>query len=101
MLDRLLWKDIAPPLTLEKRLGRLRKRPIFYESQSLRELELFFAVLFEMSLYRLFRVSSAENYVAPSYVSMVCRLLVTPGLVMLGRFPVVARAWVRCSDAFL
>jgi hypothetical protein len=48
------------------------------------------AVFFEMSLYRLFRVSSAENYVAPSYVSMVCRLLVTPGLVMFGRFPVVA-----------
>jgi hypothetical protein len=69
-------------------VGRLRKRPIFYED--LRELELFCAVFFEMSLYRLFRVSSAENYVAPSYVSMVCRLLVTPGLVMFGRFPVVA-----------
>jgi hypothetical protein len=38
----------------------------------------------------LFPVSSAVNYVAPSYVSMVCSLLVTSGLVMFGRFPVVA-----------
>ena len=58
--------------------------------EALRELELFFAVLFEMSLHRLFRVSSAVNYVASSYVSMVCSLLVTSGLVMLGRFPMVA-----------
>ena len=43
-----------------------------------------------MGFHRLFSVSSAENCVAPSYVSMVCRLLVTSGLVMLGRFPVVA-----------
>ncbi len=43
-----------------------------------------------MGLHRLLSVSSAENYVAPSYVSMVCSLLVTSGLVMLGRFPVVA-----------
>ena len=43
-----------------------------------------------MGLHRLFSVSSAENYVAPSNVSMVCSLLVTSGLVMLGRFPVVA-----------
>ena len=43
-----------------------------------------------MSLHCLFRVSSAVNYVAPSYVSMVCSLLVTSGLVMFGRFPVVA-----------
>ena len=52
--------------------------------------ELFFAVLFEMGLHRLFSVSSAVNYVAPSYVSVVCRLLVTSGLVVLSRFPVVA-----------
>jgi len=62
----------------------LGKRPIFFE------LELFFAMLFKMSLHRLFRVSSTENYVTPSYVSMVCSLLVTSSLVMLGRFPVVA-----------
>ena len=43
-----------------------------------------------MSLHRLFRVSSAENCVAPSHVSVVCSLLVTSSLVMLGRFPVVA-----------
>jgi len=47
-------------------------------------------VLFEMSLHRLFRVSSAVNYVAPSHVSMVCSLLVTSSLVMLCRFSVVA-----------
>src|SRR5579862_8992071 len=77
-------------LTVEGRpeVGRLGKRPIFYET--LRKLELFFAVRFQMGFHRLFSVSSAENYVAPSYVSMVCCLLVTSGLVMLGRFPVVA-----------
>ena len=35
-------------------------------------------------------VSPAVNYVAPCYVSMVCSLLMTSGLVMLGRFPVMA-----------
>jgi len=43
-----------------------------------------------MGLHRLFSVSPAVNYVAPSYVSMVCSLFVTSGLVMLGRFPVMA-----------
>ena len=36
-------------------------------------------------------VSSAVNYVAPSHVGMVCSLLVTSSLVMLSRFPVMAR----------
>ena len=44
-----------------------------------------------MGLHRLFSVSPAVNYVTPSYVGMVCSLLVTSGLVMLGRFPVMAR----------
>jgi len=39
-------------------------------------------MLFEMGLHRLFSVSPAVNYVAPSYVSMVCSLLVTSGLVL-------------------
>jgi uncharacterized membrane protein len=52
--------------------------------------ELFLAVLFEMGLHRLFSMSPAVNYVAPSHVGMVCSLLVTSGLVMLSRFPVVA-----------
>jgi len=43
-----------------------------------------------MSLNRLFSVSSAVNYVAPRYVSMMCSLLVSSGLMMLGRFPVMA-----------
>jgi hypothetical protein len=44
-----------------------------------------------MGLNRLFSVSPAVNHVAPRYVSMMCSLLVSPGLVMLGRFPVMAR----------
>jgi hypothetical protein len=52
--------------------------------------QLFFAVLVEMGFHRLLSVSSAVNHVRPSDVSMVCSLLVTSGLVMLGRFPVVA-----------
>ena len=47
-------------------------------------------MLFEMGLHRLFSVSPAVNYVAPSYVSMVRSLLVTSGLVMLRRFPMMA-----------
>ena len=43
-----------------------------------------------MGLHRLFSVSSAVNYVAPSHVGMVCSLLVTSGLVMLRRFPMMA-----------
>ena len=42
-----------------------------------------------MGFHRFFSMSSAVNYVAPSDVGMVCRLLVTSGLVMLCRFPVV------------
>jgi hypothetical protein len=53
-------------------------------------LGLFLAVLFAMSLYSLFSMASGMNDVAPRGMSMVCRLLVISGLVMLGRFPVVA-----------
>jgi hypothetical protein len=60
------------------------------ENQNLRELELFFAVLFEVGLHRIFRVASAVNYMAPSYVGMVCSLLVTSSLVMLCRLSVMA-----------
>jgi hypothetical protein len=52
--------------------------------------ELFFAVLFGVSLHRLFGVPSSMNHVTPRCVSMVCRLLVMSGLMMLGRFTVVA-----------
>ena len=58
-------------------------------------------MLFEMGLYRLFSVSSAVNYVAPSYVSVVCSLLVTSGLVMLSRFPVVASSMRQMFCCFL
>jgi hypothetical protein len=37
--------------------------------------KLFFPVLFEMGLHRLFSVSSAVNYVAPSHVGMVCSVV--------------------------
>ena len=47
-------------------------------------------MLFNVCLHRLFSVFSSENRVAPRYVSMVCGLLVSSGLVMLGRFAVVA-----------
>lgn len=53
-------------------------------------LGLFFAVLFDVSFHRLFRVSPGVNDMAPRCVCMVCCLLVVSGLVMLGRFPVVA-----------
>src|ERR1700730_274890 len=45
--------------------------------------ELFFTVLFGVSLHRLFGVPSGMNHVAPGCVSMVCRLLVMSGLMML------------------
>ena len=52
--------------------------------------ELFLAVLLGMSRRCLFSVPSAVNHMGPRCMSMVCRLLVISGLVMLGRFPVVA-----------
>jgi hypothetical protein len=52
-------------------------------------LELFFAVLLAVSLGCFFSVPSGVNRVRPGCVSMVCRLLVIPSLVMLGRFRVV------------
>ena len=47
-------------------------------------------MLFDVCLHRLFSVFCGENRVATRYVSMVCGLLVSSGLVMLGRFAVVA-----------
>ena len=51
---------------------------------------LFLAVLLGVSLHCLFGVPSGVNNMGPRCVSMVCRLLMTSGLVMFGRFPVVA-----------
>ena len=79
-------RKITPALSLAP--GLLRRRNI---EQQIVSGNLFFPVLFEMGLHRLFSVSSAVNYVAPGYVGMVCSLLVTSGLVMFGRFPVMAR----------
>ena len=59
---------------LRTSVGRSISRPTFL----FRSLSLFFAVLFEMSLDRLLRVSPTVNYVCPlADVGMVCSLLVT------------------------
>jgi hypothetical protein len=42
-----------------------------------------------MGLHCLFRVPSAMYHMAPRGVSMVCRLFVMSGVVMLSGFPVV------------
>ena len=54
-----------------------------------------------MGLNRLFSVSPAVNYVAPRYVSMMCSLLVSSGLVMPGRFPVMACGMRQMFGCFL
>ena len=51
--------------------------------------QLFFAVLLGMSLYCLFSMPSAMNYVAPRGVSVVCRLFVMPSTMVLGGFLMV------------
>jgi len=51
---------------------------------------LFLAVLFDVNLHCLFSVPSGVNHVASSCVSMVRCLLMKSGLMMLGRFPMVA-----------
>ena len=58
-------------------------------------------MLFEVGFHRLLSVSSAVNHVPPSYVSMVCSLLVTSSLVMLSRFPVVASGMRQMFRCFL
>jgi hypothetical protein len=51
--------------------------------------QLFLAVLLGMSLYCLFSMPSAMNYVTPRGVSVVCRLFVMSGIVVLGGLLVV------------
>ena len=46
-------------------------------------------MLLRVSLHCLFSMPSGMNHVAPCGVSMVCRLFVMSGVVMLGGFPVV------------
>jgi hypothetical protein len=53
-------------------------------------LGLFFAMLFGVSHHRFFSVLPGVNHVAPSGMCMVCRLFMMSGIVVLGRFPVVA-----------
>jgi hypothetical protein len=47
-------------------------------------------VLFGVSLRRFFSVPSSVSRVAPGCMSMVRRLLVISGVMMLGSFPVMA-----------
>ena len=47
-------------------------------------------MLFDVNLHCLFSVPSGVNHVASSCVSMVRCLLMKSGLMMLGRFPMVA-----------
>jgi hypothetical protein len=51
--------------------------------------QLFLAVLLRVSLYRFFSMTSAMNYVAPRSVSVVRRLFMMSGIVVLGRLLVV------------
>ena len=64
-------------------------------------LGIIFAVIFEMGLNRLFSVSPAVNYVSPRYMSMMCSLLVSSGLMMLGRFPVMTCSMRQMFRRFL
>jgi hypothetical protein len=48
-------------------------------------------VLIAMSLYGVIRVVSGVNHVTPRGVSMVCRLFMMSGLMMLGGFHMVMR----------
>ena len=57
--------------------------------------QLFLAVLLGMSLYCLFSMPSAMNYVAPRGVSVVCRLFVMSGIVVLGGLLVVTRGMLK------
>jgi|HubBroStandDraft_4_1064222.scaffolds.fasta_scaffold483856_1 hypothetical protein len=78
------------PLCRRTKNKKAAKNGRLHDSASWIAKELFFAVLFGVSLHGLFSVPSGVNHVAPRCMSMVCGLLVIPGLVMLGRFPVVA-----------
>jgi hypothetical protein len=57
--------------------------------------ELFLAVLFGMSLHGLLSMPSAMNYVAPRGVSVVCRLFVVSGIVVLGGLLVVTGGMLK------
>lgn len=59
------------------------------QEQARRACTLFLSVLLGMSLSSLFSMHSGVKLMASRYVCMVCRLLVTSGLVMLGRVLVV------------
>jgi hypothetical protein len=57
--------------------------------------QLFLAVLLGMSLYCLFSMPSAMNYVASRGVSVVCRLFVMSGIAVLGGLLVVTRGMLK------
>jgi hypothetical protein len=57
--------------------------------------QLFLAVLLHVSLHCLFSMPSAMNYVAPRGVSVVCRLFVMSGIVVLGGFLMVTGGMLK------
>jgi hypothetical protein len=77
-----LWVHVNGVLSLKKRPGSIATPGS--------NLGLFLAVLFDVRLRCLFGMSSGVSDMTPRRMSMVCRFLVTSGLVMLGRFRVVA-----------
>jgi hypothetical protein len=52
-------------------------------------------MLLDMGLRCLFGVASSVNYMAHRDVSMMCRCLVTPGLVVLGSFLMMIRRMLQ------
>jgi hypothetical protein len=76
---------------------KVAKNGRLHDSASCIAKKLFFAVLVGVSLHSLFSVPSGVNHVAPRCMSMVCGLLVIPGHLMLGRFPVVASGMCQMS----
>ena len=63
--------------------------------------ELFFAVLFGVCLHRMFRVISGVCGVAPRGMSMVRGLLMVSSIMMLRRFPMMARGVRMVFGSFL
>jgi hypothetical protein len=66
-----------------------QRRPVAAALVTLCDIESLFAVILGVSLHGLFFVIAGVGGVPPSRVSMVGGLLMTPGLMMLGRFAVV------------
>jgi hypothetical protein len=78
---------VGPPAILDA--ASFDPSPLLATKTFNSNLELFLAVLLDVSLHCLLGVPSGVNHVAPRRVCMVCCFLVMPGIVMLGGFSVV------------